>query len=154
MWWLIFIFSWADLCFLVRELCGHNDQAKNAKMPRKNKITYASPLPKLSGNVDPGIGCWRLLRLICPYCFSYFATLSCSASSRRLAFSGVMIMRLCTFACWMPGITDAKSRNLGKLRQMMRDWEAWTVAIHGFEESDTTGQLSLTQMILKIINSL
>ena len=37
---------------------------------------------------------------------------------------------------WLDGITDAKSRNLGKLRKMVRDWEAWTVAIHGFAESD------------------
>ena len=43
---------------------------------------------------------------------------------------------------WLDGITDAKSRNLGKLRQMVRDWEAWTVAIHGFAESDTTGRLN------------
>ena len=37
---------------------------------------------------------------------------------------------------WLDGITDAKSRNLGKLWQMVGDWEAWTVAIHGFAESD------------------
>ena len=33
---------------------------------------------------------------------------------------------------WLDGITDAiLDMNLGKLQQMMRDREAWHVALHG-----------------------
>ena len=32
---------------------------------------------------------------------------------------------------WLDGITDAKNMNLGKLREMVRDREAWHAAVHG-----------------------
>ena len=40
---------------------------------------------------------------------------------------------------WLEGITDAMDMNLGKLRETVRDREAWRSAVHGDRESDTTG---------------
>ena len=42
---------------------------------------------------------------------------------------------------WLDGITDAMDMNWGKLREMVRDREAWLAAVHGCAELDTTGQL-------------
>ena len=38
---------------------------------------------------------------------------------------------------WLDGITDAMDMNLGKLREMVRDREAWCVAVHGIPKSRT-----------------
>ena len=40
---------------------------------------------------------------------------------------------------WVDGIMNAMNMNFGKLREMVRDREAWCVAVHGVE---TTGQLN------------
>ena len=32
---------------------------------------------------------------------------------------------------WLGGITDAMDMNLGKLREIVRDREAWHAAVHG-----------------------
>ena len=36
---------------------------------------------------------------------------------------------------WLDGITDAMDMNLGKLREMVRDREAWHAAVHGISKS-------------------
>ena len=38
---------------------------------------------------------------------------------------------------WLDGITDAKDMNLGKLREMVRDREAWHAAVHRVAKSQT-----------------
>ena len=38
---------------------------------------------------------------------------------------------------WLDGITNAMYMNLGKLREMVRDREAWHAAIHGVTKSRT-----------------
>ena len=38
---------------------------------------------------------------------------------------------------WLDGITDAKDMNLGKLREMVRDREAWCVVVHGVTKGRT-----------------
>ena len=38
---------------------------------------------------------------------------------------------------WLGGITDAMNMNLGKLREMVRDRQAWHAAVCGVRKSQT-----------------
>ena len=38
---------------------------------------------------------------------------------------------------WLDDITDAMNMKLGKLQEMVRDREAWSVTAHGLTESYT-----------------
>ena len=45
--------------------------------------------------------------------------------------------RECQRMRWLDGITDARNKNLGKLREMVKDGEAWRAAVHGATKSWT-----------------
>ena len=38
---------------------------------------------------------------------------------------------------WLDSITDLMGMILGKLREMVRDWEAWPAVAHGVAQSQT-----------------
>ena len=38
---------------------------------------------------------------------------------------------------WLDGVTEAMNMNLGKLREMVKDREAWQATVHGVAKSQT-----------------
>ena len=43
---------------------------------------------------------------------------------------------------WLDGITDLTDMNVSKLRETVKDGEAWKAVLHGVAELDTTEQLN------------
>ena len=82
---------------------------------------------------------YSLERLMLKLKLQYFGHLMRTANSleKSLMLGKIEGRRGCQRMRWLDGITDAMDINLGKLRETVKDREAWRVAVHEVTKSRT-----------------
>ena len=78
-----------------------------------------------------------MLKLKLQYCGHLMQTAKSLKKSLMLGKIEGRRRRGCQRMRWLHGITDAMDMNLGKLREMVRDREAWRAAVHGASKNWT-----------------